>query len=53
MITALGISSRQIWRTPLAIVRRSSSRAPRAAMRARVGNRIVAIEIENSPWGSW
>ena len=41
-----------IWRTPLAIVRRRSSRAPRAAKRASVGNRIVAIEIENSPCGS-
>ena len=51
--TALGIRSRQIWRTPLPIVRRMSSRAPRAAKRDRVGKRIVAIEIENRPWGSW
>ena len=35
--TALGISSRQIWRTPVPIVRRRSSRAPRAAKRDMVG----------------
>ena len=29
--TALGISSMAIWRTPVPIVRRRSSRAPRAA----------------------
>ena len=51
--TALGISSSAIWRTPLAIVRRRSSLAPRAAKRDSVGNRIVAIEIENRPCGSW
>ena len=51
--TALGISSRQICRTPLPIVRRRSSWAPRAAKRASVGNRIVAIAMENSPCGSW
>jgi hypothetical protein len=52
MKAADGISSRQIRRTPLAIVALRSSYSRRAAKRARVGNTTVAIATLKIPWGS-
>ena len=47
-----GTRSSRIRRMPLAVVARRRSRSPRAASRARVGNRTVATATENTPWGS-
>jgi hypothetical protein len=49
---AAGVSSRKIWRVPVAIVARSPSRSRRAAKRLSVGNSTVATATENIPWGS-
>ena len=50
---AAGSRTKRIWRIPLAIVARRLSCSPRAAKRARVGKRTVAIATEKIPCGSW